>query len=60
MGMGDFHVAVRNDDTGELRVIQAAGMCELDAQIAALQELFAREGWRKATALLPEAVTPAG
>lgn len=54
-----YHVPVRNDLTGEVRIIEVVSGYEEDAQIAALQQLFHGEGWRKATALRPEGMAAA-
>jgi hypothetical protein len=50
----EFLVPVRNEFTGEVRVVPVNCAYDKDAQIEALRELFLREGWRKATALEPQ------
>lgn len=52
--MQTFQVPVRNEFTGEIRVVEVLSGHVADAQIAALERVFKEEGWRKATALLPE------
>ena len=52
-----FLVPVRNELTGEVLVVEIASSYLVDAQVSALQQVFKREGWRKATALRPD---PAG
>lgn len=52
--MDIYTVQVRNEFTGEVRVIEVQADYFRDAQIAALAQLFHSEGWRKATALVPE------
>jgi hypothetical protein len=49
-------IPVRNESTGEVRVVEVESVHDADAQIAALHQLFKQEGWRKATALQPEAL----
>ncbi len=49
--MDSFQIPVRNERTGEIRLIGVAKSHEIDAQIEALQTVFKQEGWRKATAL---------
>jgi hypothetical protein len=53
-----YLVPVRNEFTGELRVVEVLSEYSADAQVAALHELFKQEGWRKATALAPENKRP--
>jgi hypothetical protein len=50
----NFTVVVRNEFTGEVRTIEVQSEYYRDAQIAALVQLFRVDGWRKATALVPE------
>lgn len=52
--MDTYHIPVRNEHTGEIRIVEILSGYVTDAQIEALQQLFKEEGWRKATALLPE------
>lgn len=52
--MSEFLVPVRNEFTGEIRVVVVTSSYGTDAQIEALHELFRSEGWSKATALCPE------
>lgn len=52
--MHSFQVPVRNEHTGEIRVIEILSGHETDAQIEALERLFREEGWRKAVALAPQ------
>ena len=52
--METYHVPVRNEHTGEIRIVEILSGYVTDAQIEALQRLFKEEGWRKATALLPD------
>jgi hypothetical protein len=54
-----FTVPVRNEFTGEVRVIEVHEEYFRDAQVAALVQLFREEGWRKATALVPESSSEA-
>jgi len=49
--LDSFQIPVRNESTGEIRLVGVARSHETDAQIEALQTLFKQEGWRKATAL---------
>jgi hypothetical protein len=55
----EYQVPVRNDDTGEVRVVEVSSTYEVDAQVEALQQLFKRDGWRKCTASRAEASAPA-
>jgi hypothetical protein len=55
----EYQVPVRNDDTGEVRVIEVSSAYEVDAQVEALQQLFKSEGWRKCTALHAEPIATA-
>ncbi len=50
----EYQIPVRNDDTGEIRIVEVSSAYEVDAQIEALQQLFKRDGWRKCTALHAE------
>jgi hypothetical protein len=52
-----YSVSVRNEDTGEVRVVEIVSEYFVDAQIVALQRMFKTEGWRKSVALTPEART---
>lgn len=52
--MQSYRVPVRNEHTGEIRVVEILSGYEVDAQTAALQQLFRQEGWRKAVAMKPE------
>lgn len=56
--MQTFLIPVRNETTGEVRIVEVQSGYDADAQIAALHRLFKEEGWRKARALRPEAVFP--
>jgi hypothetical protein len=49
-----YTVQVRNEFTGEVRAIEVQANYFRDAQVAALAQLFHSDGWRKATALVPE------
>jgi hypothetical protein len=53
-GVQSYRVPVRNEHTGEVRVVEICSGYGTDAQIEALQTLFRQEGWRKAVALQPE------
>lgn len=55
-----FFVPVRNELTGEVLVVEIASGYFADAQVSALQQVFKREGWRKATALRPDAADSRG
>lgn len=46
-----YRVPVRNELTGEVRVLDVLASFITDAQIEALQRLFREENWRKAVAL---------
>jgi len=52
--MQRYLIQVRNEFTGDVRVIEVHSGHGADAQVTALHLLFKQEGWRKATALLPE------
>lgn len=52
--MTEFFVPVRNEFTGEVRVVPVLSDYHADAQVEALHTVFRTEGWSKATALLPE------
>jgi hypothetical protein len=52
--MRTFYVPVRNESTGETRILHVSSGYAADAQLLALHELFELEGWRKATACKPE------
>ncbi len=52
--MHKFLIPVRNEATGELRIVEVLSAYHADAQVEALHQLFRQEGWRKATALMPE------
>jgi UTP:GlnB (protein PII) uridylyltransferase len=54
-----FTVCVKNEMTGEVRLIEVQCVYGPDAQVQALQRLFREEGWRKAVALMPEQVAEA-
>ena len=56
--MDRFAVSVRNDSTGEVRVVEVASAYGVDAQIEALRELFKHFGWRRATALPATSAVP--
>jgi len=56
--MQAFDVSVRNEFTGEVRVVQVSSCHEGDAQLLALHQLFEVEGWRKATAAPPSKLDP--
>ena len=47
-------IPVRNEVTGEVRVVEVSSGHAVDAQVSALHLLFRLEGWRKAIALPPE------
>ncbi|HLJ68884.1 MAG TPA: hypothetical protein VKX16_16125 [Chloroflexota bacterium] len=49
--MYQYSVPVRNEATGEVRIVEVESTYDVDAQILALRELFKSAGWRKATAL---------
>lgn len=49
--MQKFLIPVRNEFTGEVRVIEVQSGYETDAQVEALHRLFKQHGWCKATAL---------
>ncbi len=46
-----YSVTVRNEHTGEMRVVEVSSSFHTDAQIEALMILFHEEGWNKARAL---------
>ena len=48
-----YDIPVRNESTGEVRIVVVQSQFYVDAQVAALHRLFKEEGWRKATALQP-------
>lgn len=48
-----YFVPVRNEATGEVRIVEVVSSFGPDAQVEALQHVFKSEGWRKATALPP-------
>jgi hypothetical protein len=50
-----YDIQVRNEATGEIRVVEVQSEFDVDAQVAALHRLFHEEGWRRATAMKPEA-----
>ena len=54
--MHKYLIPVRNEYTGEVRVVEVESGHDADAQIVALHQLFKQEGWRKATALRPESL----
>ena len=54
--MEQYSVSVRNELTGEIRVLDVVSEYFADAQITALERMFKDEGWRKALALAPEEV----
>lgn len=45
-----FVIPVRNESTGEIRLVEVMSTYHADAQVEALYLLFKQEGWRKATA----------
>jgi hypothetical protein len=55
----EYQVPVRNDDTGEVRVVEVSSAYEVDAQVEALQQLFKQDGWRKCTASRAESTVSA-
>ena len=56
--MQNYRVQVRNEHTGEVRIVEILSGHGADAQTAALQQLFRQEGWRKAVAFKPEWIIP--
>lgn len=54
-----YRVTVRNEITGELAVIDWEATCKEDAQLDVLHMMFRSRGWRKARAMVPEAVEAA-
>jgi hypothetical protein len=50
----EYEIPVRNDSTGEVRVVAVSSVFEVDAQVEALQQLFRSDGWHKCTAMRPE------
>lgn len=54
--METFYVPVLNELTQEFRIVEVLSTHGADAQVEALQRLFRLEGWRKATALIPNFV----
>lgn len=50
----EYQIPVRNDDTGEIRIVEISSSYEVDAQVEAVQQLFKQDGWRKCTALHAE------
>jgi hypothetical protein len=55
-----YDIQVRNETTGEVRVVAVESDFDVDAQVAALHRLFHEEGWRRATALKPETILATG
>lgn len=55
----EFIISVRNDSTGEVRVLHVVSDYWANAQVQALHYLFHKEGWRKATAMQPAVVAQA-
>jgi hypothetical protein len=49
-----YDIQVRNETTGEVRVVVVECDFDVDAQVAALHRLFHEEGWRRATAMKPQ------
>jgi len=49
-----FAIPIRNEQTGEIRVVEIMCGFHVQAQVEALHHLFKQEGWRKATALQAE------
>lgn len=56
MSLSTYRVTVQNEITDEMIVIECESDCQGSAQVAVLQLLFHRNGWRKAVALVPEVV----
>ena len=54
--MRTFDIPVRNEATGEVRVVEVESNFDVDAQIAALHRLFNEEGWRRASAMKPQTI----
>ncbi|HEX6508581.1 MAG TPA: hypothetical protein VF221_13210 [Chloroflexota bacterium] len=52
--MFEYQIPVRNDDTGEIQVVEVLCTYEVDAQVEALQQLFRTNGWHRCTALRAE------
>jgi hypothetical protein len=52
-----YLIPVRNEFTGEERIVEIESAYDVDAQIAALRAVFDEHGWRKATAMLPQPAT---
>jgi len=52
--LNNFRVPVRNELTGEVRIVEIASTYDRDAQVLALQLLFKSADWRRATAMVPE------
>lgn len=48
-----YSIPVRNETTGEVRIVQVLSTYGPDAQVEALQQVFKHARWRKATALTP-------
>lgn len=51
--MRNYLIPVRNDSTGEVRIVEVQSGFDIDAQVTALHRLFKQDGWRRATALQP-------
>jgi hypothetical protein len=52
--MEEYNVLVRNDLTGETRVVSVEALSAKDAQVEALTQCFRRDGWRVVSASEPE------
>jgi hypothetical protein len=55
-----YDVVVRNELTGETVTVEMLGSVPAEAQTQALLQLFRTHGWRKASALPPDAACASG
>jgi hypothetical protein len=52
--MEEYSVTVLNELTGETTIVLIASVSAKDAQVLALTQVFREEGWRKASARVPQ------
>jgi hypothetical protein len=52
--MGEYNVLVRNDLTGETKMVPIEALSAKDAQVEALTRCFREDGWRVVSASEPE------
>jgi hypothetical protein len=50
----EYNVLVRNELTGETKIVSIEALSAKDAQVEALTRCFRREGWRVVSASEPE------